>query len=116
MKQRWPGFLSKPLNRIGEVGAGFEADGDFIPLGSVKQPSGKIVTAWALEGDWDLALLRSNTFEMEWPPRSGKSQTFPEVDRAEWFPLETARLKILKGQAEFIDQIAALLGISGPPT
>ena len=86
---------------------GLTPSGDFIPLGEVRQPGGKVVTAWALEGDFDTKLVRSNTFSMVWPPRSGKSQEFPEVDRAEWFPLDVARRKILKGQAELLDRLAA---------
>ena len=79
---------------------------DFIPLGEVRQPSGKIVTAWALEGNFNPANLRSNTFSMPWPPGSGKSQEFPEIDRAEWFTLEIAHRKILKGQAAVLDRLA----------
>ena len=89
---------------------GLTVAGDFIPLGEVRQPGGKVVTAWAVEGDFgtsfDAEHLRSNTFSMPWPPRSGKLQEFPEIDRAEWFPLEVARRKILKGQAEFLDRLA----------
>ena len=80
--------------------------GDFIPLGEVRQPGGKVVTAWALEGDFNTTKLDSNTFSMPWPPRSGKLQEFPEIDRAEWFPLDVARRKILRGQAEFLDRLA----------
>jgi predicted NUDIX family NTP pyrophosphohydrolase len=86
---------------------GLTLSGDFIPLGAVRQPGGKVVAAWALEGDFDTTKLRSNTFSLPWPPRSGKLQEFPEIDRAEWFPLEVARRKILKGQAEFLDRLAA---------
>ena len=80
--------------------------GDFIPLGEIRQPGGKVVTAWAVEGDFDTTNLRSNTFSMPWPPRSGKLQEFPEIDHAEWFPLEVARRKVLKGQAELLDRLA----------
>ena len=90
---------------------GLTPSGDFIPLGEIRQPGGKVVTAWAVEGDFEASFgpeqLRSNTFSMPWPPRSGKLQEFPEIDRAEWFPLEAARRKILKGQAEFLDRLAA---------
>jgi predicted NUDIX family NTP pyrophosphohydrolase len=79
--------------------------GEFLPLGEITQSSGKIVTAWAFEGDCDAAKIRSNTFSMEWPPKSGKSKEFPEVDRADWFPLELARTKILKAQAAFLDRV-----------
>jgi predicted NUDIX family NTP pyrophosphohydrolase len=91
---------------------GIEVDGLLVPLGSLTQPSGKVVTAWAVEQDWDPSLLRSNTFVMEWPPRSGKAKEFPEVDRAEWFSLEVASRKISKGQSGFIDRLAQVLGTS----
>jgi predicted NUDIX family NTP pyrophosphohydrolase len=76
-----------------------------IELGSIKQRAGKVVEAWAAEADFDPVTLASNTFTMEWPPRSGKQQEFPEVDRAEWFDLEAAREKILPAQAEFLDRL-----------
>jgi predicted NUDIX family NTP pyrophosphohydrolase len=85
---------------------GLTPSGVFIPLGEIRQPGGKVVTAWAVEGDLDTTKVRSDTFSMPWPPRSGKLQEFPEIDRAEWFPLEVARRKILKGQAEFLDRLA----------
>ena len=65
---------------------------------------------WAIEEDWDPADLQSNTFEMEWPPRSGRRQSFPELDRASWFGVAEARLKILKGQAVFLDRLVEVLG------
>jgi predicted NUDIX family NTP pyrophosphohydrolase len=77
-------------------------------IGSVRQRSGKLVHGWAAEADFDPNELRSNTFSMEWPPRSGRQQEFPEVDRAEWFELEVARAKINPAQAEFIDRLLAL--------
>lgn len=77
-------------------------------IGSVRLKSGKVVHGWAAEADFDPAELRSNTFSMEWPPRSGRRQEFPEVDRAEWFELEPARGKINPAQAEFIDRLLAL--------
>lgn len=76
-----------------------------VDLGSFRQPSGKLVHAWAIEGDLDTAGIKSNTFEMEWPLKSGKQTTFPEVDRAEWFDKETALIKILKGQRPIIDAL-----------
>jgi len=79
------------------------------PMGEQRQASGKIVTAWAVEGDVDVSDIRSNTFEMEWPPRSGRTQEFPEVDRAGWFDLETAREKLIRGQVGFLDRLEALL-------
>lgn len=88
---------------------GIAITGDFIPLGEIRQRSGKIVTAWALERDLAPASVRSNTFSMIWPPQSGKSQEFPEIDRAEWFSLDTARRKIIPAQAEFLDRLAGHL-------
>lgn len=80
-------------------------DGDLVPLGSVRQAGGKIVHAWAVRSDVDTSSLRSVTFDMEWPPRSGRTQAFPEVDRAEWFDLATARRKIIPAQAAFLDRL-----------
>ena len=85
------------------------AGGALDELGTVKQKSGKVVTAFAVAGDLDPATLASNTFEVEWPPRSGRRQSFPEVDRAEWFDLDTAREKLNPAQAAFVDRLAALL-------
>lgn len=84
---------------------GCELAGPLQPLTSLKQPSGKVISAWAMEGDFDSALLKSNTFALEWPPRSGKMQQFPEVDRGAWFDLPTAREKILTGQRQFLEQL-----------
>jgi len=84
---------------------GHDPEGVFLPLGEARQPGGKVVQAWAIEGDWDPALIRSNTFEMEWPPRSGRHRNFPEIDRAAWFTVENARRNILIGQAIFIDRL-----------
>jgi predicted NUDIX family NTP pyrophosphohydrolase len=86
---------------------GVPAVGDFIALESLKQPSGKRVFAWAVRSDFDPSRLKSNTFSMEWPPKSGRQQEFPEVDKAEWFSVEAARRKILKGQELFLDQLLA---------
>ncbi|UCH94688.1 MAG: NUDIX domain-containing protein [Candidatus Aminicenantes bacterium] len=88
-----------------EEETGFALEGDFISLDTLKQSSMKIVHAWAVEGDCDAAKIKSNTFSMEWPPRSGKQQEFPEVDRAGWFDVETAKIKLLKGQTAFIDKL-----------
>jgi predicted NUDIX family NTP pyrophosphohydrolase len=74
-------------------------------LGTVRQKAGKVVQAWALEGDFDPATLRSNTFTMEWPPRSGQQREFPEVDRAQWFSLAEARERINPAQAAFLDRL-----------
>ncbi len=88
---------------------GYQATGEFIPLTPRKQPSGKVISAWALEGDCDAASIKSNTFSMEWPPHSGKQQEFPEVDRAGWFTIPTAKGKILKGQVAFLDELIEIL-------
>ncbi len=85
---------------------GFSVDGDFVPLGEVKQAGGKIVTAWAIEADCDASRIHSNTFPLEWPPKSGKIREFPEVDRAAWFHLADARTKILQSQTPFLDRLA----------
>jgi len=82
---------------------GFVAEGEFIDIGTVRQTSGKIVNAWAFEGDCDPRKLKSNFCEIEWPPRSGKKMEIPEVDRGAWFSLEEAREKILKSQEGFLD-------------
>ena len=84
---------------------GLTADGPLIPLTPLKQKSGKIVHAYALEADFDLSAFCSNDFELEWPPRSGMLQKFPEVDRVAWFDLATARKKILPGQRAFLDEL-----------
>src|ERR1051325_3463741 len=86
-----------------EEETGQVANGEFIMLRPVLQPGGKIVHAWAVELDFDPATLRSNTFSMEWPPKSGQSREFPEIDRAEWFDVKSAHTKILKGQAPLLD-------------
>ncbi len=91
-----------------ELGAAPPPNG-YSSLGEVRQPSRKLITAFAVKGDFDPARLRSNHFEMEWPPKSGKRQSFPEVDRAAWFAVEEAREKILPGQAPFIERLLALL-------
>jgi predicted NUDIX family NTP pyrophosphohydrolase len=90
-----------------EIGAEFV--GEAIPLGCVRQKSGKVVHAWAMRGDVDPAEVRSNTFELEWPRGSGKMRTFPEIDRAAWFDLDEARRRILPAQAEFLDALVASL-------
>jgi predicted NUDIX family NTP pyrophosphohydrolase len=85
---------------------GITPTGPFEALGSLKQPSGKIVTVWAFYSEWDTSELRSNTFALEWPPGSGSKREFPEVDRAAWFDVSEARRKILPGQVRFIEEIA----------
>jgi predicted NUDIX family NTP pyrophosphohydrolase len=88
-----------------ELGVPAPAVESMTDLGTVKQRGGKLVTAWAAAGDLDPEAIRSNTFTLEWPPRSGTMREFPEVDRAAWFPLEQAREKINPAQAEFIDRL-----------
>ena len=85
-------------------------EGRFNPLGEIVQKGGKVVRAWAFEGDYDPATLKSNTFTMEWPPRSGKQQEFPEIDRAAFFTPEEARIRINPAQAEFIDALERMTG------
>jgi predicted NUDIX family NTP pyrophosphohydrolase len=89
---------------------GFNVDGGFQPLEPVRQSGGKVVHAFAVEGDCDPSRLQSSTFPMEWPPRSGREQEFPEVDRAAWFTVAEARNKILKGQRPLLDQLEGMLG------
>ena len=88
-----------------EVGSALDAAGELVALGDVRQKNRKLVTAWAAEGDVDASAVRSNTFAMEWPPRSGRTQEFPEIDRAEWFSVEDARAKLNPAQAEFLDRL-----------
>jgi predicted NUDIX family NTP pyrophosphohydrolase len=86
---------------------GATVEGEFLDLGAHKQPGGKIVVAWAHEGDFDPALLKSNTFAIEWPPRSGKTAEFPEVDRAAWYLIDEALEKINKGQRPIVTALKA---------
>ena len=88
---------------------GFAAQGEFLSLGQVQQSGGKIVSAWAFEGDCDPAKLVSNRCEIEWPPRSGRRIEIPEVDRAGWFSIAEARERILKSQAPFLDRLSQML-------
>ncbi|MCD6067105.1 MAG: putative pyrophosphohydrolase [Bacteroidetes bacterium] len=87
---------------------GFEISGDCKTLTPIKQKSGKLVHAWAVEQDLDASMIKSNTFEMEWPPKSGKMQEFPEIDRAEWFSVGEAMEKILPAQRSFIEELMKL--------
>ncbi|GAA0530357.1 NUDIX domain-containing protein [Chitinophaga japonensis] len=105
------GLLSAALREFEEeTGMRPAADPDtLLPLEPVKQKGGKLVHAWALQGDLDTTDIRSNTFEMEWPPRSGKTRSFPEVDKAAWLPIPEARQKILAGQLPLIDQLLSIL-------
>jgi len=122
-KNKDDGFWTIPKGEIAPDENGLEAairefveetgitpNGNFIPLGTVKQKSGKTVHAWAFAGDWDEAVpITSNTFEMEWPPRSGSKQTFPEVDRAQFFSVPEALEKINEAQREFILKLEMFL-------
>jgi len=93
-----------------EEETGFPVSGNFIPLSPVRLKSGKLVHAWAVEGDCDPEAIRSNTFSMEWPPRSGRQQEFPEIDRATWLDLEEAKGKINKGQVPLLEELGRLEG------
>lgn len=88
---------------------GFVPEGSFVALTPVKQAGGKLVYAWAVKGDCDTKMIQSNTFSVEWPPRSGKYREFPEVDRAEWFTVDVAKEKILKGQVSLLEELAQLV-------
>jgi predicted NUDIX family NTP pyrophosphohydrolase len=92
-----------------EEETGASVSGRFVALAPIIQASGKRVTAWAVEGDIDAGSMRSNTFSMEWPPRSGQRQEFPEVDRGGWFTLDEARVKILPAQRPLLDELRAIL-------
>jgi predicted NUDIX family NTP pyrophosphohydrolase len=98
-------------DRFGSAQREFEEElglaprGNFIPLTPIKQKGGKVVHAWAIEGEWDPSKLRSNTFTLEWPPRSGRSQEFPEVDRADFFDLGAARTKINQAQVNLLEEL-----------
>jgi predicted NUDIX family NTP pyrophosphohydrolase len=98
-----------------EEETGTRPTGEAIALEPRRQPGGKLVHAWAMRGDLDPATVTSTTFSMEWPPRSGRRQEFPEVDRAAWFSLDEARAKILKGQAPFLDDLERVTGRCAPP-
>lgn len=94
---------------------GFAVEGAFRPLGEIVQRGGKIVEAWAVEGECDPARLKPFMFEMEWPPRSGRKASFPEIDRVAWFGLKDARAYILQSQLPFLDRLGALLDAGAPP-
>jgi predicted NUDIX family NTP pyrophosphohydrolase len=87
-------------------------DGLLVPLGQIRQKSGKVVHAWGVEGDLDPALAVSNTYEVEWPPKSGRMQSFPEIDRVEWFDLVEARTRLKAAQVPFIDRLVDALAQS----
>jgi predicted NUDIX family NTP pyrophosphohydrolase len=94
-----------------EEETGLKIGGTFTPLSPVKIASGKVIKAWAIEHDLDASAIRSNTFEIEWPPRSGKRQAFPEVDRAAWFPEPIALQKVTKGQVPLLLQVSRRLDV-----
>jgi predicted NUDIX family NTP pyrophosphohydrolase len=107
-----PGEESDPLlvaRREFAEETGQAIDGEFIPLKEIRQAGGKIVRAWAVEGELDVSRIESNSFEMEWPPRSGKFRSFPEVDRGAWFALAEAKERILPSQRPLLEQVEALL-------
>jgi len=91
---------------------GTEISGEFIELSTIKQKSGKIVYSWALQGDLDTSKIKSNTFEMEWPPKSGKMQKFPEIDRGDWFNVQGAKEKINPSQVALIDELITKLHLT----
>jgi predicted NUDIX family NTP pyrophosphohydrolase len=92
-----------------ELGRPLPPEAPLTELGTVRQPGGKLVTAWAARGDLDTAAVRSNTFELQWPPRSGKVRQYPEIDRAAWFTLDEAREKLLRGQLPFLQALITVL-------
>lgn len=93
---------------------GMTVDGVFTPLAAARQAGGKVVHAWAVPGDFDAAAVVSNVFSLEWPPKSGRMQTFPEVDRAAWFSMDEARQKILAGQRPLLDELDRRAGEIAP--
>lgn len=92
-----------------EIGLRPQPESELIPLGEVRQAGGKVVTAWAFEGNCDETAIRSNTFSIEWPKGSGRMREYPEIDRAGWFRIAEAREKILQGQVGFLDKLSATL-------
>jgi predicted NUDIX family NTP pyrophosphohydrolase len=104
--------LEAARRELGEE-TGLRVEGPLTPLAPRRQTGGKVIHVWATENDVDISTVRSNTFSMEWPPRSGRMQEFPEVDRADWFPLDLAREKIHTGQTGFLDELEERL-VTGP--
>jgi len=100
--------LAAARREFGEE-TGWDPAGEFVALRPRKQPGGKVISAWAVEGDYDPRTLRSNTFAMEWPPRSGSTAEFPEIDRADWFTIPQALEKILPGQREFLNELNGIV-------
>ena len=97
--------LKAALREFSEETGAPPPEGDVVPLGEIRQKGGKRVLAWAVEGDLDPSSVKSNTFELEWPPRSGRRERFPEVDRADFFPPDLARRKLNPAQAELVDRL-----------
>jgi predicted NUDIX family NTP pyrophosphohydrolase len=93
---------------------GCTLEGALEPLGDIRQRGGKRVTAFAVEGDLDVDAIKSNTFEIEWPPKSGRMQSFPEIDRAAWFDLPAAHVKILESQRQLLDRLVDRAAVSAP--
>ena len=101
--------LAAALREFGEEMGSPVPTTDLVPLGEVRQSGGKVLTVWAAEGDLDAGAARSNTFTLEWPPRSGRLQEFPEIDRAAWLPVDEARTKLVRGQVPLLDRLLELL-------
>jgi predicted NUDIX family NTP pyrophosphohydrolase len=101
--------LAAAIRELGEE-TGFTVAGDFRELGTIRQASGKLVSAWAVQGDFDAGALASNTCEIEWPPRSGRLITIPEVDRGAWFSIPEARRRMVTAQQEFLDRLIEKIG------
>ena len=95
--------------RESEEEIGLNAQGNFVPLTPLKQKSGKIIHTWALQGNFDTSKIKSNTFEMEWPPKSGNKKMFPEIDKAAWLGIIEAKIKIVPGQMPFIMELETLV-------
>lgn len=102
-------LLACALREFGEETGMEPSASEYLPLGEARQAGGKTVYAWAFEGDWGERELKCNLVELEWPPRSGKKRSFPEIDRAEFFPLDAARTKLNAAQVVFIDRLVARL-------
>lgn len=102
------GNLLSAARREFQEETGCSAEGEFVPLSPITLKSGKVIHAWVFEGDCDATTIQSNTFSMEWPPRSGKRQDFPEVDRAGWFDIEQAKKKINQGQVGFLRELQTM--------
>lgn len=102
-------LIDAALREVAEE-IGIRPEGDFLELAPARQAGGKVVHAWAIACDVDVSTIRSNEFEMEWPPKSGRMQRFPEVDRAAWFDVDEARRRMLAGQVSLIDQLTGRIG------